>query len=152
MGKLAEGLAHMDMRLSFLTLGVADFERARKFYEGGLGWKPRKVMDDVAFYEAQPGFVFALYPRHLLAEDAGLKDQGSGFGGITLAINQSDEAGVDATIAEARAAGATVLKPPQKTFWGGYHGYFADLDGHAWEVAHNPGVTIDREGRTVWKT
>jgi catechol 2,3-dioxygenase-like lactoylglutathione lyase family enzyme len=140
----------MDQRLSFLTLGVADFARARAFYEAGLGWKPEKTMDDVAFYQAN-GFVFALYPRHLLAEDAGLPHDGAGFGGITLAINARDETGVDTIMAEAKAAGGKILKPAQKAFWGGYHGYFADLDGYAWEVAWNPAITIDAEGRSIWK-
>lgn len=142
----------MDMRLSFLTLGVADFARSRAFYESGLGWTPQKAMDDVVFYEARPGFIFALHPRQMLAEDAALPDAGGGgFAGFTMSINQSDEAGVDATIAEAKAAGAKILKEPQKTYWGGYHGYFADPDGYAWEVAYNGGVTIDAEGRTLWK-
>lgn len=141
----------MDTRLSFLTLGVGDFARARGFYEKGLGWAPVKVMDDVAFYQG-PGFVFALHPRDLLAKDAGLANDGSGFGGITLAINHRDKAGVDATMAEAKAAGGKILKPAQEAFWGGYHGYFADLDGYAWEVAWNPAIEIDAEGRSVWKT
>ena len=140
----------MDQRLSFLTLGVADFARARAFYEGGLGWKPKKTYENTVFYQAN-GFVFALYPRHLLAEDAGVADGAGGFGGITLAINAKDEAGVDAIMAEAKAAGANILKPAQKAFWGGYHGYFADLDGYAWEVAWNSSITIDNEGRSVWK-
>jgi uncharacterized glyoxalase superfamily protein PhnB len=109
-------------------------------------------MDDVVFYDALPGFIFALHPRHMLAEDAALSDAGgAGFAGFTLSINQSSEAGVDALIAEAKAAGAQILKAPQKTYWGGYHGYFADPDGFAWEVAYNASVTIDPAGRTVWK-
>jgi uncharacterized protein len=141
----------MDTRLSFLTLGVADFARARGFYETGLGWAPVKLMDDVAFYQG-PGFVFALYPRDLLAADAGLANDGRGFGGITLAINHHEKAGVDTTMAEAKAAGGKILKPAQEAFWGGYHGYFADLDGYAWEVAWNPAIEIDDAGHTIWKT
>ncbi|MEJ0024344.1 MAG: VOC family protein [Alphaproteobacteria bacterium] len=141
----------MEQRLSFLTLGVVDFARARSFYEQGLGWKPVRVMDDVAFFQL-PGFVLALYPRKLLAEDANLTDSGSGFAGMTLAINAREEAQVDAMIADAVGAGGKMLKPGQKTFWGGYHGYFADPDGFAWEVAHNPAITITPEGATVWKT
>jgi catechol 2,3-dioxygenase-like lactoylglutathione lyase family enzyme len=141
----------MDARLSFLTLGVSDFARARGFYERGLGWRPVKVLDDVAFYQG-PGFVFALYPRDLLAKDAGVTNDGHGFSGITLAINHHDKAGVDATMAEAKAAGGKILKPAQDAFWGGYHGYFADLDGYAWEVAWNPAIEIDAEGRSIWKT
>ncbi len=141
----------MEQRLSFLTLGVADFVRALGFYEQGLGWKPVRVMDDVAFFQL-PGFVLALYPRKLLAEDANLQDSGGGFAGMTLAINAREEAQVDAMIADAVSAGGKMLKPGQKTFWGGYHGYFADPDGFAWEVAYNAAITITPEGATIWKT
>jgi uncharacterized glyoxalase superfamily protein PhnB len=108
-------------------------------------------MDDVAFFQ-MPGFVFALYPRKLLAEDANIADSGSGFSGVSLAINARDEADVDAMIAEAVRVGGKMLKPGQKTFWGGYHGYFADPDGFAWEVAYNSEIVITPEGATVWKT
>jgi catechol 2,3-dioxygenase-like lactoylglutathione lyase family enzyme len=141
----------MEQRLSFLTLGVADFTRARAFYEHGLGWKPVRVMDDVAFFQL-PGFVFALYPRKLLAEDAHVEDTGGGFAGVTLAINQRDEAGVDTALADAAKAGGKITKPAQKAFWGGYHGYFVDPDGYAWEVAYNPAITIAPDGATIWKT
>ena len=141
----------MEQRLSFLTLGVGEFERSLKFYRDGMGWTPIRVMDDVAFFQ-MPGFVFAIYPRKLLAEDAGLKDVGSGFGGITLAINARNEADVEAMLTEAVASGGALLKPAQKTFWGGYHGYFADPDGYAWEVAFNEAITITPDGATVWKT
>ena len=141
----------MEQRLSFLTLGVADFARARAFYEQGLGWKPVRVMDDVAFFQL-PGFVFALYPRKLLAEDAHVEDTGGGFAGVTLAINQRDEAGVDAAMKAAAKAGGKITKLAQKAFWGGYHGYFVDPDGYAWEVAYNPAITIAPDGATIWKT
>lgn len=139
----------MDQRLSFLTLGVGDFPRAVSFYRDGLGWTPIRVMEKVAFFQ-MPGFVFALYPRDLLAEDANLKNDGGGFGGITLAINARSERGVEDMLAEASAKGGEVLKPAQKTFWGGYHGYFADPDGYAWEVAYNPDITITADGATIW--
>jgi uncharacterized protein len=140
----------MDIRLSFLTLGVRDLVRARKFYEDGLAWRPIKALDDVIFYQGA-GFVFALFPRDLLAADAGLADDGKGFSGISLAINHPTPAEVDATLAEAKAAGAAILKPAQNAFWGGYHGYFADPDGYAWEVAYNPAIVIGEEGHTTWK-
>ena len=94
--------------------------------------------------------VFALYPRKLLAEDANIPDAGSGFSGVSFAINAHDEKGVEAMLADAERAGGKLLKPAQKTFWGGYHGYFADPDGYAWEVAYNPDVTITADGATVW--
>jgi uncharacterized glyoxalase superfamily protein PhnB len=115
-----------------------------------LGWKPIRVMENVAFFQ-MPGFVFALYPRTLLAEDANLSESGSGFGGVTFAINARDEAGVEAMLKEAESVGGRVLKPAQKTFWGGYHGYFADPDGYAWEVAYNPDIMITPDGATVWE-
>ena len=139
----------MEQRLSFLTLGVRNFARALAFYRDGFGWTPIRVMDNVAFFQL-PGFVFALYPRKLLAEDANIADVGRGFSGVSLAINARDEKGVEAMLADAERAGGKLLKPAQKTFWGGYHGYFADPDGFAWEVAYNPDITITDDGATVW--
>ncbi len=139
----------MEQRLSFLTLGVRDFARALAFYLDGFGWTPIRVMEKVAFFQ-MPGFVFALYPRDLLAEDANIASEGSGFSGFSLAINARDENGVEAMLADAERAGGKLLKPAQKAFWGGYHGYFADPDGFAWEVAYNPDVTITADGFTIW--
>jgi uncharacterized protein len=135
----------MEQRLSVVTLGVADLERSRRFYEEGLGWRRANASDEVVFYQVG-GMVLALYPRGALAEDAHLSAEGSGFGGITLAYNARDRQEVDAVLAEAAAAGATILKPAQDVFWGGYSGYFADLDGHPWEVAWNPHWTLGDDG------
>jgi len=127
----------MEQRLSVVTLGVADLQRALRFYEG-LGWTRGNSHPEIAFFQLN-GMVLALYGRAALAEDARLPaDDGRGFGGITLAYNARDRAEVDRVIAEAERAGARVLKPPQDVFWGGYSGYFADPDGHPWEVAWNP--------------
>ncbi len=127
----------MEQRLSVVTLGVADLERSRRFYEQGLGWRRANASDEVVFYQAG-GMVLALYRRNALAEDAHLPAEGSGFGGITLAYNARDRREVETALAEAAAAGATILKPAQDVFWGGYSGYFADPEGNLWEVAFNP--------------
>ncbi|MBX7430617.1 VOC family protein [Mycobacterium sp. Y57] len=134
----------MEQRISLITLGVDDLSRARRFYEQGLGWEPRDAPDGVAFYQL-PGIALALFGRADLAEDARHPVDGR-FSGITIAINQRSEADVDAVLIQAAAAGATILKPAEKVFWGGYSGYFADLDGHVWEVALNPAWTINDDG------
>lgn len=135
----------MEQRLSLVTLGVADLERSCRFYEGGLGWKRGNDNPDVAFFQ-MPGAIFALWSRTALAADAHVADTG-GFGGVALAYNARSKAEVDVVLAEARTAGATILKSPEDVFWGGYSGYFADPDGHVWEVAWNPFWSIDGEGR-----
>ena len=140
----------MDQRLSLITLGVDDLARSRAFFEQGLGWSPGTVAEGVCFYQL-PGLGLALFGRDDLAEDARRPIDGR-FSGITLAINERSRHEVDATFAQALAAGATPLKPPEEVFWGGYSGYFADLDGHTWEVAHNPGCTIHEDGTTTFAT
>jgi uncharacterized protein len=137
----------MEQRLSLVTLGVADLDRARSFYEA-LGWSTgAEPGDDVAFFQAG-GMVVALWDRAKLAEDSAVEDPG-GWGGITLALNVRSPAEVDAVIAEAEAAGATIGRPGAETFWGGYSGVFVDPDGHPWEVAHNPHWTITEGGETL---
>ncbi|MGE0219697.1 VOC family protein [Mycolicibacterium sp.] len=135
----------MEQRVSLITLGVDDLARARRFYEQGLGWLPKDAPEGVVFYQVQPGIALALFGRGDLAEDARHPIDGR-FSGITIAINQHTEADVDAVMAQAEAAGASILKPAERVFWGGYSGYFADLDGHVWEVAVNPGWTINEDG------
>jgi predicted lactoylglutathione lyase len=135
----------MDQRLSVITLGVQDLGRARAFYEA-LGWHSDAGPDDsVVFFQA-PGMIVALWDRARLAEDSAVEDTG-GWGGVALAYNAKGPAEVDAVITEARAAGAAIGREPGTTFWGGYSGIFIDLDGHPWEVAHNPGWHLDDEGR-----
>ncbi len=134
----------MEQRVSLVTLGVADVGRARAFYEA-LGWTTSAAPGaDVAFFQTG-GSVVALWSRASLAEDTGVEDLG-GWGGVTLAHNVRSPAEVDAVIEEARAAGATIPRAGAETFWGGYSGVFVDPDGHAWEVAHNPGWTIRDDG------
>ena len=136
----------MEQRLSLVTLGVADIDRSRRFYEDGLGWKRGNKEDSVVFFQL-PGSILALWSRAALAEDAGLADAGAGFSGVALAYNARSRADADAVLAEAGKAGARILKPAHETFWGGYSGYFADPDGHVWEVAHNPFWTVDEAGQ-----
>lgn len=136
----------MDQRFSMVTLGVADIARARTFYEN-LGWTAGGPSnDDVVFFD-MGGFALGLYGREALAKDCLADPKGSGFRAVALAHNVRSPAEVDATLAEAVAAGALLIKPGQKAFWGGYSGYFADPDGHLWEVAHNPFFPLDDEGR-----
>jgi uncharacterized protein len=134
----------MEPRISILTLGVSDLERSVKFYRDGLKLPTNyKAGEGIAFFQLT-GTWLALYPSEALAEDANLPAARSrsrarqGIGGVTLAHNVASQAAADAVIAEALAAGATLLKPAADTFWGGYSGYFADPDGHPWEVAWNP--------------
>jgi catechol 2,3-dioxygenase-like lactoylglutathione lyase family enzyme len=138
----------MDQRLSLITLGVADLARARAFYEDGLGWTRGNTEDEVAFYQLQ-GMVLALWERSELAADAGIADNGATFSGLALAYNGRSREEVDAVVEEFTSAGGSVIKTPEETPWGGYSGYLADLDGHVWEVAHNPGWVIDEAGRTL---
>ncbi len=138
----------MQPRLSFVTLGVADIARARAFYDR-LGFSASSASTaDVVFYEAG-GVVLALWSRDALAADAHLTDSKPGFAGVSLAHNVASETEVDAVLAEAVAAGGALLKAGQKVFWGGYTGYFADPDGHLWEVAFNPMFPLDAAGRVT---
>jgi len=134
----------VDQRLSLVTLGVRDLERARRFYEA-LGWTSGAApADDVVFFQATC-MIVALWGREQLAEDTVVEDNG-GWGGITLAYNARSPSEVDAVLAEAEAAGATIPRAGAETFWGGYSGVFVDPEGHAWEVAHNPNWTIGEDG------
>lgn len=135
----------MEPRLTLVTLGVADVARSKAFYEA-LGFKPCGFENEhVAFYDAG-GAVLALFGRQSLAEDAGVPDDGHGFRAVSLAHNTRSEAEVDQVLAHAVASGATLIKPGQRVFWGGYSGYIADPDGHLWEVAYNPGFPLDAVG------
>lgn len=137
----------MKPRINLVTLGVSDLSRARAFYERlGLTASPAGN-DDVAFFDAN-GVVLGLFGHDALADDAGLAHTPApAFRGVSLAWNAASEADVDAIFAQAGQAGATIVKPPHKVFWGGYSGYFADPDGHLWEVAHNPFFPINAAGQ-----
>lgn len=127
----------MKPRMSMITLGVSDLQKSIDFYQTGLGFPKMDSPPTVAFFTLT-GTWLGLYPRHLLAEDATVPAVGSGFAGFAIAHNVSSEAEVDEVLQLAINAGATLVKPGQKVFWGGYSGYFADPDGFLWEVAHNP--------------
>ena len=128
----------MKPHVTLITLGVADLDASIRFYRDGLGLPLNDGPDGIAFF-ATGSTMLSLYPRDKLAEDITLTNaEGSGFAGFALAHNVESPEAVDATLAEAVAAGATLVKPGQKVFWGGYSGYFADPDGFYWEVAHNP--------------
>ncbi len=133
----------MEQRISLVTLGVADTGRSRRFYEA-LGWSGESPDGDVVFFQAG-GMILALWGRDKLADDSGVRD-GGGWGGVTLAHIVASPEEVDAILAEAATAGATIARPGAPTFWGGYSGVFVDPDGHPWEIAHNPGWVLGDDG------
>ncbi|MCC5961086.1 MAG: VOC family protein [Rhodobacteraceae bacterium] len=123
-------------RVTLITLGVDDLPRARTFYQA-LGWKPAEALEGVVFYQMN-GLALGLFGRKELAADQGRAGATLGTGAMTLAQNFNSPADVDTAFAAALVAGARALKHPEPVFWGGYSGYYADPDGHVWEVAHNP--------------
>jgi len=127
----------MQPRISMITLGVRDLEKSIAFYEKGLGFPRMESPPEVAFFTLN-GTWLGLFGREALAVDAKVSAEGSGFNSFSLAHNVESEAEVDAVVKQAVEAGASLVKKPEKVFWGGYSGYFADPDGHLWEVAHNP--------------
>ena len=134
----------MEQRVSLITLGVADLLRSRAFYEQ-LGWRGQEVEETVFFQTG--GHAVVLWGRDKVAADAGIDDDGtSTFGGIVLAHNVASREEVDGVVRAAAAAGAEVTKAPSETFYGGYAGFFRDPDGHVWEIAHNPGFTLNPDG------
>jgi len=135
----------MEQRMSVVTLGVTDLERAQAFYEQGLGWTLGAAEGSIRFFQLN-GLVLALYPRDALAEDAQVAGDDAGFAGVTLAYCTRSEEEVDEILHRAESAGGVIRKPAQKVFWGGYSGYFSDPDGHLWEIAHNPFWSLDEAG------
>ena len=133
--------------MSLITLGVSDYERAKAFYEA-LGWSVALDIEETAFFLANR-VVLVLWSRGKLAADAGIEDDGARWGGMMLAHNVGSREEVDAVVEEARANGATITREPAETFYGGYAGVFRDLDGHGWEVAHNPGFGLAVDGSVI---
>jgi len=138
------GAISVEQRLSLVTLGVADLDRALRFYEA-LGWRRANKNPEIIFFQLN-GMVLALWDRKSLAADAKLPADGGGFGGMALAYCTRHREEVDAVLAQAKQAGGRILKPAEDAFWGGYSGYFADPDGHSWEVAWNPEWELTEEG------
>ena len=133
----------MEARISIITLGVTDLPRSVRFYRDGLNLPlVYEDVDDIAFFDLG-GTRLALYPRAALAEDVGVPAEGSGFSGVTLAHNVRAKTEVAPLLAQAEAAGGRIVKPAQDVFWGGHSGYFADPDGHLWEVAWNPYFKVE---------
>jgi uncharacterized protein len=130
--------------LSLVTLGVSDYDRAKKFYEA-LGWTVTWEVEETSFFQAN-GVVLTLWSREKLAADTGVADDGARWSGITLAHNVGSRDEVDEIVELARDNGAEITREPAETFYGGYAGVFRDLDGHAWEIAHNPGFALNEDG------
>ena len=133
--------------MSLLTLGVSDYERAKAFY-AALGWSPTLEVEETAFFQAN-GIILTLWAREKLGADMGIPDDGARWSGIALAHNVGSRDEVHKIIEQARANGAEITREPAETFYGGYAGAFRDLDGHAWEIAHNPGFRLDDHGNVV---
>jgi uncharacterized protein len=137
----------VEQRVSLVTLGVSDYARAKAFYEA-LGWSAALDIEDTAFFQAN-GCMLVLWAREKLAKDTGISDHGARWGGIVLAHNVRSREEVHEVIEQARSNGAEIAREPSETFYGGYAGAFLDLDGHAWEVTHNPGFGLDDDGNIV---
>ena len=137
----------MKQSVSLITLGISDYERAKAFYDA-LGWSPTLEIQETAFFQAN-GVVVVLWAREKLAEDTGVVDDGARWSGVTLAHNVASRQEVNDVIDAARRAGAEITREPTETFYGGYAGVFRDLDGHAWEVAHNPGFGLSGDGSII---
>jgi uncharacterized protein len=136
----------MEPRISLITLGVRSVRRSARFYRDVLGWRTEYADGDpIAFYQLK-GFVLGLYGHRALAKDARVSPRRRGFRGITLAHNVRSRREVDEIFTRLRRRGGTIVKPPEVAAWGGYSGYFADPDGHLWEVAYNPGWKLDQNG------
>jgi catechol 2,3-dioxygenase-like lactoylglutathione lyase family enzyme len=140
----------MQQRVQLITLGTRDIAAARRFYVDGLGWTPLLAMDDVLFFQVGPGLVLSLFDNDHLAADSGFPDPTTAAAQqptrLTLGYNPPSEAEVDEAMRGAEAAGGTILKPAQRAFWGGYHGFVADPDGFTWEIAYNPGLVFGDDG------
>jgi uncharacterized protein len=140
----------VEQRITLVTLGVSDYARAKAFY-AALGWAPALEVEETAFFQGN-GIILALWAREKLGPDLGIPDDGARWSGIALAHNVRSKAEVDEVIERARKNGAEVTREPAVTFYGGYAGAFRDLDGHAWEIAYNPGFGLDVDGNIVLPT
>ena len=137
----------MRQSVSLITLGVSDYARAKAFYEA-IGWSPAMDIEETVFFQAN-GVILVLWDRAKLAADMGIPDDGARWGGVALAHNVAADEEVERVVEEARANGAEIIREPSPTFYGGYAGAFRDLDGHVWEVAHNPGFGLAEDGSAI---
>lgn len=135
----------MKQRISFFTIGVSDLEAMKNFYKEKFGWETMKDSDGIVFFKMN-GFIFGLYPKHELAEDVGVEDNGAGFKQFTMAINMNSEKEIDDLFAGFKKKGVKIIKAPEKVFWGGYRGYVSDIENNYWEFAYNPFLKLDDEG------
>ncbi|HEX3244620.1 MAG TPA: VOC family protein [Chloroflexota bacterium] len=138
----------MEPRITLITLGTRNLERSVRFYRDGLGWKRSSVgeeTNEVAFFHTG-GCILAVWLREALARDVGVPDDGTGFAGFSLAHNVRTREEVDRVLKTVERAGGSIARPGKELDWGGYAGYFADPDGHLWEVAWNPGFPILEDG------
>ncbi|MFC6998358.1 VOC family protein [Rufibacter roseus] len=139
----------MDPRITIVTLGVNDVAAATQFYESVFGWaRTSASQEGITFFQLN-GFLLALFKEEELAKDAHVPAQRDGFRGVSLAHNLRSEQEVDGLFRDLEAKGVTILKKPEKVFWGGYSGYFADIDNHLWEVAYNPYLPLDQAGNVT---
>ncbi len=139
----------MKPRLSIVTLGVSDLKQSREFYKNALDWNPANGSDDKIVFYNHGGIVFSLYPLNGLAEDANISPTRSGFSGVSLAINLDSKEAIDELYKKVIANGAKPIVEPRETFWGGYDCYFADPDGHHWEIAWSPFWKYDEQGSLI---
>lgn len=137
----------MKQSIALVTLGVGDYEHAKAFY-AALGWSPEREIEETAFFQAN-GVVLVLWERSKLAADMGIEDEAAGWGGIALAHNVGSREEVDEITERARGGGAEITREPAETFYGGYASGFRDPDGHAWEIAHNPGFGLTDDGSVI---
>ena len=135
----------MQQRLSFITLGVKDLETTKNWYKNNFGWTPMKDSDGIVFFKLN-SIIFGLFPEDELAEDIHIKNDGAGFKRMSLAINVNSEKEVDDLFNDFKKKGVTIVRAPEKVFWGGYRGYVADNEHNYWEFAYNPFLEMDKEG------
>ena len=138
----------MEQHINFITLGVRNLDAMKRFYTDVFGWTPLKDSDGIVFFQLN-GLILALFPEDELAADAGIEPGASGFKRFTLAVNFRSELAVDQAFAALEKNGVSVIKRPEKVFWGGYSGYVADIEGNLWELAYNPFLVMDERGNSL---